>query len=211
MDEVIVMDISHIRDFLYCDSPSEWLEHAVENIDILLVDHAKCEKKAAATAISLMFKYPQCQQLQIKMSQLAREEILHFEQVYEKLMARGIEYAILTPSRYAATLRKLARSNEPDKLVDICIIGAIIEARSCERFASLAPLLDDEEPELARYYRYLLKSESRHYEDYLQLAREYSVATEHNIDDRIELFLTAEAELIQSPDDVFRFHSGIPN
>lgn len=202
------MDISHINEFLYCETPKEWLAHAVNNIDILLVDHAKCEKKAASTALSLMFKYPERSELQVKMAQLAREEVLHFEQVYEKIEARNIAYKILSPSRYAASLRKLARASEPDKLVDFCILGAIIEARSCERFASLAPLLEENEPDLARYYRYLLKSESRHYEDYLALAREYSTTP---IDDYVARFLEREAELIQSPDDVFRFHSGIPH
>lgn len=202
------MDISHIRSFLKCDTPNAWLEHALKNIDTLLIDHAKCEKKAASTALSLMFKYSERSQLQVKMAQLAREEVLHFEQVYEKILARDIEYSILSPARYAGSLRKLARDNEPSKLVDFCIIGAIIEARSCERFASLAPLLEAVgEIDLAKYYRYLLKSESRHYEDYLELAALYS---DEPIEERLKLFLEKEAELIQSPDPVFRFHSGIP-
>ena len=202
------MDISHIRSFLKCDTPSAWLEHALDNVDILLIDHAKCEKKAASTALSLMFKYSERSELQVKMAQLAREEVLHFEQVYEKILARGIEYSILTPARYASSLRKLARDNEPSKLVDFCIIGAIIEARSCERFASLAPLLEEVgELDLAKYYRYLLKSESRHYEDYLELAALYS---DEPIDAQLALFLAKEAELIQSSDPVFRFHSGVP-
>jgi len=200
-------DISHINDFLYCATPDSWLKYAIEHVDILLIDHAKCEKKAASTALSLMFKYPQRTSLQVKMAQLAREEILHFEQVFEKIQQKGIDYALLTPSRYAAALRKLARDNEPDKLVDFCILGGIIEARSCERFASLAPLLEASEPELARYYRYLLNSESRHFEDYLALAREYSNS---DIGEQLDRFLAKEAELIQSPDDVFRFHSGVP-
>ena len=201
------MDISHITKFLNCQTPEAWLKYALDHIDILLVDHAKCEKKAASTALSLMLKYPHRQELQVKMAQLAREEVLHFEQVYEKIQQRNIHYSILSPSRYAGTLRKLARDNEPDKLVDFCILGAIIEARSCERFASLAPLLEENEPDLARYYRYLLKSESRHYEDYLALAECYS---EGSIQPQLALFLEKEAELIQSKDDVFRFHSGIP-
>lgn len=204
---LFVVDISHIYRFLKCASPQAWLDYATRNIDILLVDHAKCEKKAASTALSLMFKYPQRSELQLKMAQLAREEVLHFEQVFEIIQQRGVEYSILTPSRYAGALRKLARDNEPDKLVDFCIIGAIIEARSCERFASLAPILDSKEPELAKYYRYLLKSESRHFEDYLHLASIYS---EQDIAPFVERFLDREAQLIQEKDEVFRFHSGVP-
>ena len=200
-------DISPVERFLKCPSPVQWLDYAVNHIDILLVDHAKCEKKAASTALSLMFKYPERGELQIKMAQLAREEVLHFEQVFEIIQARGITYSILTASRYASQLRKLARDNEPEKLVDYCIIGAIIEARSCERFASLAPRLDEREPELAKYYRYLLKSESRHFGDYLALARRYARSS---IDEHLDRFLELEAELINQPDTVFRFHSGIP-
>ncbi|MDH5433753.1 MAG: tRNA-(ms[2]io[6]A)-hydroxylase [Gammaproteobacteria bacterium] len=201
------MDISPIRKFLYCDTPKAWLDYAVQHLDLLLIDHAKCEKKAASTAMSLMFKYPERSELQVKLAQLAREEMLHFEQVYEKISQRNIAYSILSPSRYASTLRKMARASEPDKLVDFCIIGAIIEARSCERFASLVPLLEDIDQELARYYSYLLKSESRHYEDYLELAKKYSAQP---IDDVLDKFLQAEAELINSQDTVFRFHSGLP-
>ena len=201
------MDISPIYRFLKCASPQDWLDYASQNIDILLVDHAKCEKKAASTALSLMFKYPQRVELQVKMAQLAREEVLHFEQVFEIIQKRGIDYSILTPSRYAGSLRKLARDNEPDKLVDFCIIGAIIEARSCERFASLAPILEAKEPDLAKYYRYLLKSESRHFEDYLHLASLYS---DKDIQPFVERFLDKEAQLIQEKDEVFRFHSGVP-
>jgi len=200
-------DISHIYQFLKCATPDAWLDYAQTHIGLLLVDHAKCEKKAASTALSLMFKYSQRSELQVKMAQLAREEVLHFEQVYEQIQKRGIEYTILSPSRYAAELRKLARASEPYKLVDFCIIGAIIEARSCERFASLVPRLESIEPELAKYYRYLLKSESRHFEDYLALAKQYSPT---DIDEKLTEFLEKEAELINSPDTVFRFHSGIP-
>ncbi len=201
------IDITHIRDFLHCETPQAWVDYAIEHLDLLLVDHAKCEMKAASTAMSLMFKYSERQELQVKLAQLAREEILHFEQVYEKIQQRGIDYTILSPSRYAGCLHKLVRDNEPDKLVDLCVLGAIIEARSCERFAQLVPVLQEQEPELANYYNYLLKSESRHYEDYLALAQSYS---NHPIELRIELFLQEEAKLIQSDDDTFRFHSGVP-
>lgn len=202
-----VTDISHINQFLHCPTPDAWLEYALKNLDILLIDHAKCEKKAASTALSLMFRYSERSELQIKMAQLAREEVLHFEQVFQKIQLRKIEYKILSPSRYASELRQLASDNEPDKLVDYCILGAIIEARSCERFASLAPRLEAVDKELADYYRYLLKSESRHYEDYLDLARLYSPQP---IEKKLAMFLEKEAELIESKDPLFRFHSGVP-
>lgn len=201
------MSLLAVKQFLKCPTPAEWLALARDNLEILLVDHAKCEKKAASTALSLMFRYPERQQLQQKMAQLAREEVLHFEQVYQKIQERGYHYAILSPSRYAAGLRKQMATSEPWRLVDACIVGAMIEARSCERFAALMPVIEPTDPELSRYYRYLLRSESRHFEDYLALAREYAP---ESIEQRLEEFLQLEASLIEGEDEVFRFHSGIP-
>lgn len=172
---------------------------------LLLADHAHCEKKAASTAMTLMFRYVDRSDLLNKMSRLAREELIHFEQVLGLMQARGLEYGHLSPARYAAGLRADVRTSEPGRLVDVLIIGAFIEARSCERFAALAPDLDDE---LARFYRSLLKSEGRHYQDYLHLAREYAGEP---IDDRIEHFRRLETELILSEDSEFRFHSGKPS
>ena len=113
-------------------------------------------------------------------------------------------YDHLSPARYAQGLRKHVRTTEPGRLVDTLIVGALIEARSCERFAALAPHVDEE---LGRYYRYLLKSESRHYEDYLRLAEQYAG---ESIDERVAFFKDAEQELIETPDEEFRFHSGVP-
>ena len=115
-----------------------------------------------------------------------------------------INEVAVSPGRYAGGLRKPVRTHEPAKLVDTLIVGAIIEARSCERFEALAGLVD--EP-LGNYYRYLLKSESRHYEDYLSLARLYA---DQPIEERIEFFVAREVDLIESPDPQFRFHSGVP-
>ena len=193
-----------ILEFLGCETPNAWLDAALANQSCLLIDHANCEKKAAATAMNLMYRYTQKSQLLNKMSQLAREELLHFQQVVEILDRREIEYVKLSPSRYAAKLIQLAATDEKRRLVDTLIVGAFIEARSCERFAKLAPLLD---AELAHFYRGLLKSEARHFEDYLELARLYS---DKDISNRIAEFAQLEATLITTPDNNFRFHSGIP-
>lgn len=196
--------LAAINEFLLCPTPNHWIEVALGNTDILLIDHAHCEKKAAATALNLMFRYVERTELLEKMAQLAREELLHFEQVLEMINKRGVTYCHLTPSRYAAAMRAQAFTHEPNKLIDTLIIGALIEARSCERFYALSHHVDDE---LARYYRYLLKSESRHFEDYLALARDYAGKP---IDDRIQFFCELEKELIESSDTEFRFHSGVP-
>ena len=202
-------DLDHVIAFLGCRTPQGWLDQALSHLDILLIDHAHCEKKAASTALNLLFRYVDRRNLLTKLSQLAREEMLHFEQVLELLERHGVEYGHLTPARYAQGLRKHIRQREPEKLVDTLIIGAFIEARSCERFHALAPLLIENSgtEDIGRYYIFLLKSESRHYEDYLALAREYSPTP---IDDRIQFFREAERELIESPDNEFRFHSGVP-
>ncbi len=196
-----------IRNFLRCATPESWLQAACANQSLLLVDHANCEKKAASTAMNLMYKFTDRPELLKKMSQLAREELLHFQQVVEIMQARGVRYESVSASRYAAALRALSTASGEAQLVDTLLIGAIIEARSCERFAALAPLLD---AELAKFYRSLLKSEARHFEDYLALARLYGPAAGVEVDLRLAELLDAEAQLVCGEDGQFRFHSGAP-
>ncbi|MGM0544481.1 MAG: tRNA-(ms[2]io[6]A)-hydroxylase [Pseudomonadota bacterium] len=193
-----------LHDFLACPTPDAWRAWALENPETLLIDHAQCEKKAASTAMSLLYRYVDQPLLLSKMSQLAREELLHFEQVVTLMERRGVVYRHLTASRYAEGLRRHVRPQDPERLIDVLIIGALIEARSCERFACLIPYLDEE---LAKFYRTLVKSEGRHFEDYLLLARQQ---TDDSIDERIAFFVDCEAALITSPDSAFRFHSGVP-
>jgi tRNA-(ms[2]io[6]A)-hydroxylase len=198
-------DVRPIVEFLGSETPAAWVAWAVDNLDTLLIDHANCEKKAAATALNLMYRYAGNHKLLNKMSRLAREELRHFEQVIAIMAERGIEYPQISASRYAGGLRKAMRNQEPGRMVDTLLVGAIIEARSCERFACLVPVLD---AELAAFYASLLKSESRHFRDYLQLAREAS--SDEEVEQRLEVLLAAEQELIRSVDTEFRFHSGPP-
>ena len=200
----MTIDISPIKHFLLCETPDAWLQRALAHPELLLIDHANCEKKAASTAINLIYRHVENFDLLNKMSRLAREELRHFEQVIALMKKRGIAYTQIGASRYAAELRKPVRTHEPGKLVDTLIVGAIIEARSCERFAKLAPHLDDE---LQAFYLSLLKSEARHFSDYLGLAEK---AAGENIDERVRFFLEREKELIEGEDEEFRFHSGVP-
>ena len=195
--------LEEIEAFLPCKTPERWLENAVENPELLLIDHANCEKKAASTALNLIYRYVDNFDLLNKMSRLAREEMRHFEQVIAIMKRRDIKYEQISASRYAVQLRAQVRPNDPDRLVDILIVGAFIEARSCERFARLAPFLDSE---LESFYRSLLKSEGRHYQDYLTLARRK--ASEPEIQERISFFAKIEQDLIETHDTEFRFHSG---
>ncbi|MEA1230000.1 tRNA-(ms[2]io[6]A)-hydroxylase [Acinetobacter sp. IRS14] len=198
--------------FLGCQTPKAWLDEAINNLDILMQDHANCEKKAASTAMNLMFRYSFFPDLQVKLAQLVREEMLHYEQVLELMDKRGQKWDGLSAGRYAGGLRKEIRTYEPEALIDVLVVGAFVEARSCERFHALAPRVDDE---LGRYYRYLLKSESRHFEDYLALALDVAKTAKmknpkEDIQQRIEHIREVEKNLILTPDDTFRFHSGVP-
>ncbi len=196
--------LERIQQFLHCATPDAWITSATQQQNLLLLDHANCEKKAASTALTLMYRYVGDFEMMHKMSRLAREELRHYEQVMQIMQARGIPYEQITPCRYASELRKPVRTHEPGRFVDTLIVGAIIEARSCERFAKLAPHLDDE---LKGFYLSLLKSEARHYEDYLHLARK--AAGDEDISQRINIFLELEKTLIESEDSEFRFHSGV--
>lgn len=139
-----------------------------------------------------------------KMVLLIREELHHFYQVLEIMDSRGIPYTNISAGRYAKGLISECKTHEPQILVDKLICGALIEARSCERFAALAEVVDTE---LSHFYLSLLRSEARHFEDYLSLAQQISKS---DISPRLQHFLKVEAELIQSPDPDFKFHSGVP-
>ena len=195
----------NMNNFLFCSTPASWLEAATQNIPILLIDHANCEKKAASTALNLMYRYVDRPELLLQLSKLAREELRHFEQVVTLIKKRNLDYNQLSSSRYAGELRKSVRTYEPARLLDMLIVSAIVEARSCERFASLAPHLENE---LSRFYTELLKSEERHFRIYLDLAELISGGV--SLEDRVQFFLEEDRRLVQTDDPNFRFHSGVP-
>lgn len=199
------VDLSPIYEFLGARTTQAWVDAALADLPLIIQDHANCEKKAAGTAMNLIFRYEFSYDLQRKLAQLIREEMLHYEQVLGIMNERGQAWKYLSAGRYAKGMLKHKRTYEPAAMVDVLIIGAFIEARSCERFATLAEVINDKR--LAKYYRYLLKSESRHFEDYLALAQSLA---EDNIDERVAFFKEVEAELISSPDSELRFHSGNP-
>jgi len=197
--------LSDIHAFLGTTTPQGWITAALTHPDILLLDHKNCEYKAASNAINLMAKYQEKEALVMAMARLAREELAHHEQVMKIMKRRGVTLRPLTASRYAMGLRKLVRRTEPGMMTDILLISAFIEARSCERFGAVAPHLDEE---LGRFYNGLLKSEARHYQGYLKLARLYGDADD--IARRIDAIRPVEQALIADPDPEFRFHSGPP-
>ena len=192
---------------LDCPTPATWLIAARQNLDTLLTDHANCEMKAASTALGFIYRYPTDRELVTQMSRLAREELRHFEQVQSLMARRHIAPMHLTASRYAGSLRQVVADTEPNRLVDTLLVGALIEARSCERFGCLVKLLDD--PELSRFYAGLLASEARHFHVYLRLAMDRAPG-EYSLPERLAELRALEAELIARPDQALRFHSGPP-
>lgn len=199
------MNFPEIADFLGCATPQAWVRAALADQEIMLIDHKNCEFKAASTALSLMAKYSSHVDLLNAMSRLAREELVHHEQVLRIMKRRKIGLRPVSAARYASSLRAIVRTHEPHKLVDTLVVGAFIEARSCERFEALLPHLDEE---LSKFYGGLLKSEARHYQGYLKLAYQYGEAAD--VDQTVVRVRAVEQELIESPDREFRFHSGIP-
>lgn len=194
--------VQDVLAFLRCPTPERWFEQAIEHVDELLIDHANCEKKAAGNALSLIYRYVDRPELLHSLSRLAREELRHFEQVLGVMQTRRVAYVHLTSSRYAAGLRALVRTSEPARLIDTLLMGAIVEARSCERFHGLLGVLPED---LGRFYARLLASEARHFRGYLALAHRY--ATE-SFEGQLGRMLDRDAELVCQPDRVFRFHSG---
>ncbi|MYF50906.1 MAG: tRNA-(ms[2]io[6]A)-hydroxylase [Gammaproteobacteria bacterium] len=188
--------------FLACPTPDAWLDNALVLLPTLLIDHANCEKKAAGTALGLLYRYVDKPPLLRKLSRLAREELRHFEQVLELMEGQGVDYLHLSPGRYAGSLHRLISREEPQRLADSLLVGAIVEARSCERFQRLSEVAP---VPLAEFYGRLLASEARHFRDYLKLAERYANAP---LTPRLERFLAVEAALVTDEDSTFRFHSG---
>ena len=191
-------------DLKLAPTPNEWLEAAQSNIDVLLIDHANCEKKAASTALNLMYRYVEEGDLLLRLSALAREELRHFEQVVALLAKRDITYRQLSSARYAGELRKLVRTHEPARLIDLMVVSGVVEARSCERFERLMTVLDEE---LAIFYSSLWRSEARHCGDYLGFAKKRDP---QGFASRLKKVIECDEALITSKDQAFRFHSGIP-
>ena len=200
----LMYKLMNINNFLFCSTPSSWLEAAKQNIPTLLIDHANCEKKAASAALNLMYRYVDKPKLLLQLSKLAREELRHFEQVVALINKRNLDYLQLSSSRYAGELRKSVRTFEPGRLLDTLIVSAIVEARSCEVLLHSLLLQDD----FLKVLLGTLRSEERHFRIYLDLAE--NIFEDFPLEERIEFFLEEDRRLIQTEDADFRFHGGVP-
>jgi tRNA-(ms[2]io[6]A)-hydroxylase len=158
---------SRIR-WLAAPTSADWLEQAIARPDLVLIDHAHCERKAAGVALQLMFRYPGDGELGAALSALAREALEHFEQVLVLLQARGIPLRPLPAPAYGSELTKAVRRQEPERMLDAFLVAGLIEARSHERMGLLAAHSPDQE--LRDLYGELLASEARHFGLYWLLA-----------------------------------------
>lgn len=180
-----------------------WLPEALDHLDLILVDHAHCEKKAASTAVNLIFRYIERPQLMAPLSALAREELEHFELLLGVLTSRGIPFVRLEPSPYAARLLSAVRKGEPHRLLDTLLCCSLIEARSCERMKILAEGLPD--PALAQMYGSLLASEARHHHGYVEQCIE--MFGRDTVWPRLKELAAHEAAVLAQPSPAVRLHS----
>lgn len=187
---------------LQCETKPSWIAVANAHHDLILIDHAHCEKKAAAFGLSMINRYPSHIKLVHEMIDLVKEEIEHFELVVNELEARGIKLTRDTGNDYVKELHTHMAHNEPERMLDLLIVGAFIEARSCERFSILAAHCDHED--LRALYKSLLASEAGHYRMYTDIAREYYPA--ERVKQRLKEFGEIEASIVRSLTDKPTMH-----
>jgi tRNA-(ms[2]io[6]A)-hydroxylase len=180
-----------------------WLRQVDEHLDEVLIDHAHCEKKAAGTALNLIFHYVEDVELCREMTEIVNEELEHFHMVIDLLARRGVKFRRLKPSQYGRKLNDLVRKQEPQRAVDRLLVAGIIEARSCERFQALSEHVDDQE--LATFYRSLFESEARHHATYTRLAMHF--APEKEVMRRLDELAALEAAIMAEGEELPRMHS----
>lgn len=190
---------------LKSSSSRRWLKQVDENLDEILIDHAHCEKKAAGTAMNLMFAYVDNQDLCREMTEIVNEELEHFHMVLDILNRREIPFRRLRPSQYGRKLADLVRKTEPERAVDRLLVACLFEARSCERFDFLRKHMEGRDQELADFYNGLFESEARHHTTYVRMAKFF--APQETVKQRLDELSTAEAEIIEIGEEIPRMHS----
>ncbi|ACY16707.1 tRNA-(ms[2]io[6]A)-hydroxylase [Haliangium ochraceum] len=177
-------------------TPKQWGALALANLDAFLQDHAANERKVSQSALALVAQHPQHRALTDALIPIAEEELLHFRQVYELLVARGSGLVADLPDPYMRALRKAIANPDKDAyLLDRLVLFGIVEARGCERFALMAQTLaeDGSDPTLTAFYEDLVRSESRHHATYLRLARTYFDSDQ--VQTRLDALLDLEAQV----------------
>lgn len=188
---------------LKCDTSTRWLDQVDRYLDQILIDHAHCERKAAGTAMNLIFAYVENESLCREMTIIVNEELEHFNLVLDLLHERSIRFTRLKPGGYGRKLNGLVRRQEPHRGVDRLLVAGLIEARSCERFDLLRRHVDDNR--LSLFYDRLFESEARHHSTYVRLAK--SFAREDDVEERLAELAESEAQIITEGDPLPRMHS----
>ncbi len=188
---------------LTSETDPDWARRAVLSMPDVLLDHAHLEKKAAGTAINLIFRYPQHEHMMVPLSRLAREELAHFEQVLRIMKDREIPFERQRPAPYAGRVMKVVRLDEPNRLLDTLVCCSVIEARSCERMKLLSEHLQDQE--LIDLYAGLLACEARHHGTYVELATE--IFERELVMERLEVIGLHEAEVLEMAPREPRMHN----
>jgi tRNA-(ms[2]io[6]A)-hydroxylase len=173
-------------------TPEGWLDVVLADFDAFLLDHAACERKASATGMSFVVRYPDRRELLEPMIAFAREELEHFHQVYRLIEARGLTLGPDEKDPYVAPLMRWVRVGRDERLLDRLVLGGVVEARGCERFGLVARGLPP--GELADFYMGLTRSEARHVGLFHRLARQLFPREE--VDARVAELLDVEAELV---------------
>lgn len=189
---------------LASSTPRAFVDRFEADLDEMLLDHAHCEKKAASTALSMMFRYPDNPDLIDVLGEIVEEEMAHFKLVLQRIKGRGGRFGRQRPSRYAGKLATFVDTHSAQwECIDRLLMCALIEARSCERFKLLGDHLRD--PELAEFYRSLFESEARHYTTYLKLALQ--LGEESAVRARLQAFAEHEAAVCAEGEAIPRLHA----
>jgi tRNA-(ms[2]io[6]A)-hydroxylase len=178
---------------LRCPTPPAWIDAVLGDFDAFLPDHAACERKASATGMLFVVRYPDRPLLVEPLVEFAREELEHFHRVWEIMCARGLMLRRDHPDGYARGLLEAARHGRDDRLLDRLLCAGILEARGCERFGILSKALEDEG--LARFYEDLVRADARHQRLFVDLALKYF--DEASLRERADVLLDREAEIVQ--------------
>ena len=188
---------------LQSETSVDWVRRVEEHLPEVLIDHAHCEKKAAGVAMNLIFSYVEHVEFVTPLSEIVSEELDHFRQVLAILDQRQIKFRRQKPSSYGQRLQELVRPSDPARIIDRCLIAALIEARSCERFAVLRDHISDQS--LAVFYGSLFESEARHHSTYVQFAKQFGTPDE--VSARLHELAVAESQIISQGDPFVRMHS----
>ena len=188
---------------LQSTSQQRWLDQVDESLEEILVDHAHCEHKAAANAMSIMGAYIDNVEICREMTEIVNEELEHFHLVIALLERRGIKFRCQPAGHYGRELNSLVRPRGAERAVDRMLIASLIEARSCERFSLLADHVQDQE--LSEFYRSLFESEARHHSTYVRMAKHF--APDDVVKQRLQELSALEAAIIAKGNSLPRMHS----